>query len=492
MIQAKFFGHACLRFGGTRGALICDPWLSTVPIYGNTAVKYPFLPEEQLAHALDATHIYISHHHEDHFHVPSLDLFPRSTTVLIPAFEYSAHARARSMRRSLNQLGFNNVIPLESWETVAIDLGELLTLTLIPSARSRWHDWENSGLILEAKEWTAINLNDNLVDDALLAEIRTRVERPDVVFVQGFPSTEFPGNFDFTVAQKIHIGRQKRGNVDQADMVIRQLKPRGVIPIACDIAWHRSQDLYRNYSDKPTPSCFGPILEKRGLLAQTKFIELAPGDSIEIAGLAVQRPYGSLNYAGFRRRLRRKMPRYDRIVAAYDAYTERRGFDPIALTQLLADLRAFFPRLFPIEATVRIDFVIVRADAAVLARISFSVRGFEFSISNDETTDMDCDQEIIVPESVWLETLGGRLLRRDLFALCVNRQLKPFRQAVAGLRYFISYYFDFGDISPWVRISKHRAVADNLAQMRSMRAELAPSFKALELLDEYTDESSTA
>src|SRR5882724_7470975 len=139
MIQTQFFGHACLRFGGSRGALICDPWLSTVPIYGNTAVKYPFLPDEQLGPALDVTHIYISHHHEDHFHVPSLDLFPRSTTILIPKFEYAAHPRAASMRRTLEKLGFKSIITLDSWQTMQIDIGEPLALTLIPSAQSRWH-----------------------------------------------------------------------------------------------------------------------------------------------------------------------------------------------------------------------------------------------------------------------------------------------------------------------------------------------------------------
>jgi hypothetical protein len=108
-------------------------------------------------------------------------------------------------------------------------------------------------------------------------------------------------------------------------------------------------------------------------------------------------------------------------------------------------------------------------------------------MSLDGTIDMDCDQEIIVPESIWLETMGGRLLRRDLFALCVNRQLKPFRPAVAGLRYFISYYFDFGDISPWVRISGRHPPADNLAGMRSMRTDLAPRFRARELIDEYSN-----
>jgi Beta-lactamase superfamily domain len=485
MIQTQFLGHACLRFGGASGALICDPWLATVPIYGNTAVKYPFLPDEQLPSALDVSHIYISHHHEDHFHVPSLDLFARDTVVLIPAFEYVDHPRARSMRRTLERMGFTRVIALESWESIDIDVGERLNLTLVPSAQSRWHDWENSGLILKCAAWTALNLNDNLVDDALLEQIEVRAGRPDAVFVQGFPSTEFPGSFDFSVQEKIRIGRQKRGNVDQADRVIRKLAPRSVTPIACDIAWHRRQDAYRNYSDKPTPSRFGPILEKRGLLAQTRYLELGPGDFLDIAELTIRRPYGRLNYAGFRRRLRGKMRRYEGLVSEHDDFAQRRGFDPAALPLMVENLRRYFPAVFPIAAMVRIDFVIVDEAGAALARISFGVRGVELSISALPDPCMECDQEIIVPESIWLECAGGRLLRRDLFSMCVNRQLKPFKPAVAGLRYFISYYIDLGDISPWVRVSGEPRSEDNLARMRSLRRELAPRFSAHDLRDEY-------
>ncbi|HMK84765.1 MAG TPA: MBL fold metallo-hydrolase [Steroidobacteraceae bacterium] len=487
MIDTQFLGHACLKFSGFRGALLCDPWLTTVPIYGNTAVKYPFLPHDQLHAALQASHVYVSHHHEDHFHIPTLDLFERDTTLLIPAFEYVRHTRAQSMLRTLERLGFRNVVALKSWETIELDLGEPLRLTLIPSAQSRWHDWENSGLILQSADWSALNLNDNLVDDPLLEEIRLRAGRPDAVFVQGFPSTEFPGSFDFSIREKIRIGRHKRGNVEQAELVIRKLAPRSVTPIACDIAWHRRTDLYRNYSDKPTPSQFGAILEKRGLLAQTRYVELGPADSFDVARLKARRPYGTLNYAGFRRRLRRKMLRFERLVNAYDAYVERRGFDARDLACLLADLRAYFPAVFPVSATVRIDFLIVDSAGATLARISFCVRGAEFTIGADEESGLPCDQEIIVPEPIWLETLGGRLLRRDLFNLCVNRQIKPFKPAVAWLRYFINYYFDFGDISPWVRISGRQPSTDNLPDMRSMRTGLAPRFSASELRDEYAE-----
>jgi hypothetical protein len=113
------------------------------------------------------------------------------------------------------------------------------------------------------------------------------------------------------------------------------------------------------------------------------------------------------------------------------------------------------------------------------------VRGRDVSISADLDPGMECDQEIIVPIEIWAECQGGRILRRDLFNVCVNRQLKPFKLAVAGLRYFISYYFDFGDISPWLGISHTNRCRDNLAQMRAWRTDLAPRFAAQQLRDEY-------
>lgn len=179
------------------------------------------------------------------------------------------------------------------------------------------------------------------------------------------------------------------------------------------------------------------------------------------------------------------MRRYESLVSAHDDFARNKGLDLAAVPRILDDLRGYFPDAFPIDAAVRIDFVIVNLASAPLFRICFCVRGFELSIVAHPDPNIECDQEIIVPESIWLECEGGRLLRRDLFATCINRQLKPFKPAVAGLRYFISYYFDLGDISPWVRVSRQHRSDDNLERMRTLRAELAPRFSAHDLRDEY-------
>jgi L-ascorbate metabolism protein UlaG (beta-lactamase superfamily) len=484
VIGITFLGHASLLFSGAAGSLVCDPWFSTVPIYGNSAIKYPVVPTELEDSFRRATHVYISHHHEDHFHVPSLDRLSRDATVFFPAFEYVSHPRGRSMERTLRAMGFTRLRPLTSFEPVDVDLGEPVKITLVPSAASRWHDWENSGIIVETADWNAINLNDNIADPELLAQVRQRCARFDVAFVPGSPSTEYPGAFDYTVREKVSLGRKKRDEIGQAKLIIGALDPTYLVPIASDIGWHRPQDQFRNYSDKPTPTSFQKRLVRHGLVDQDRFVMLAPGDKIDPTSGRVATMAGPIKYAGFRRRLREIGSAYAPLIEAHDCYDGEGVFDPAAYDALIRDLNAYVPP-FPRQVEpVRIDLLITGAEDRALRRMGVCLESPTVTIRNLPIEDQACDQEIVVPEGMWAETFGGKLLRRDLFGLCLNRQLKPFRPEVAALRYFITYYFDGGDISPWVRISAPDALA-NQAQMRDLATRLAPRFPLRRLRQHY-------
>jgi L-ascorbate metabolism protein UlaG (beta-lactamase superfamily) len=490
VIEIGFLGHASLLFRGATGSLVCDPWFSTVPIYGNSAIKYPVVPAELEDAFRGASHVYISHHHEDHFHVPSLDRLSRDVTIYIPSFEYVTHPRGRSMERTLRAMGFSKVQPLASYESVEIDLGEPVRLTLVPSATSRWHDWENSGIIVETADWNAINLNDNLADKDLLAEIRKRCPSLDVAFVPGSPSTEYPGAFDFTVREKISLGRKKRDEISQAKLIIEEIKPTYLVPIASDIAWHRPQDQFRNYSDKPTPTSFAKRLIGAGLVGRERFVMLSPGDFLDPISGQVSSLAGPVKYAGFRRRLREIGADYGQLIDAHDRYAAQGVFDPDAYAALIEQLNAYIPPFPRPVAPVRIDFLVVGSDAQALRRMGVMADGENVRVEDLPVDDQACDQEIVVPEGVWAETFGGKVLRRDLFGLCVNRQLKPFRPEVAALRYFITYYFDRGDLSPWLRISESDPVA-NQAEMRRLAKDFAPRFPLQRLQRHYCARTPT-
>lgn len=484
MIEVGFLGHASLMFRGSKGSLVCDPWFSTVPIYGNSAIKYPVVPSELEDVFRRATHVYISHHHEDHFHVPSLELLSRDAVIYIPAFEYVEHPRGRSMERTLRTMGFTAVRPLASYEQAELDLGEPVRITLVPSADSRWHDWENSGIIVETADWNAVNLNDNVTDAALLAEVHKRCASFDIAFVPGSPSTEYPGAFDFTVREKVSLGRKKRDDISQARLILEALSPTYLVPIASDIAWHRRQDQYRNYSDKPTPTSFAKRLVSQGLVTRDRFVMLAPGDFLDPRSGRISALTGPIKYAGFRRRVREIGSDYDALTHAHDDYEGRRPFDPAAYDALIDQLNAYVPALpRPIEP-VRIDLLVTDADGRALRRMGVIAKGDAVRIEDRPVDDQTCDQEIVVPAGLWAETFGGKVLRRDLFGHCVNRQLEPFRPAVAVLRYFITYYFDLGDISPWVRISAADPLA-NQAELRRLARDFAPRFPLQRLRRHY-------
>ena len=160
------------------------------------------------------------------------------------------------------------------------------------------------------------------------------------------------------------------------------------------------------------------------------------------------------------------------------------AFDAAAYDALIGELNSYvpaFPR--PVER-VRIDLLVVGSGGRALRRMAVIAEGDAVTIQDLPVDDQTCDQEIVVPEGIWAETFGGKVLRRDLFGHCVNRQLKPFRPEVAALRYFITYYFDRGDISPWARISERDPLA-NRAEMLRLARDFAPRFPLQRLNRHY-------
>jgi len=96
-----------------------------------------------------------------------------------------------------------------------------------------------------------------------------------------------------------------------------------------------------------------------------------------------------------------------------------------------------------------------------------------------------------VPSSIWMASCAGLVLRSNLFALCVNRQITPFRMEIAHLRYLFTAYADFGDISPWVRIHPIDArYAGIYAEFQALLDEQPPPFQDAELKNEYCDNGS--
>ena len=107
-----YIGHACIRvdIGGT--AILMGPWLIG-PSNGGGWWHLPALTEtpESLS-SID--YIMISHVHNDHFHMPSLQRLPKSATAIVP------YGLDPWMADALRELKFKEVIKIEHGQTLAL------------------------------------------------------------------------------------------------------------------------------------------------------------------------------------------------------------------------------------------------------------------------------------------------------------------------------------------------------------------------------------
>ncbi|MEL6189551.1 MAG: MBL fold metallo-hydrolase, partial [Myxococcota bacterium] len=229
MLEVEFISHATLKIRGEFGTLLCDPWFLNEPVYNLSTWKFPAatIPPNQVAEGVD--YLYITHSHEDHFHLPSLDYIDRDVQVLLPAYDDHPSLRAYTVETVLRGMGFANIRRIRSWETVT--LGET-PLTVIPAADSRDHDWENSGFLLEHHDSTLLNMNDNVNDEKLCREIHERWPSIDIAFVQSGGVTMYPGCFKMSEAEMRKVATERKLAFREQRRLIELLQPRYVAPFA--------------------------------------------------------------------------------------------------------------------------------------------------------------------------------------------------------------------------------------------------------------------
>src|SRR3990167_2676096 len=151
-LRIRYISHACIQLTGEFGSLITDPWILNEPIYAFTTWKYPpaVIPPEQIVDNVD--YLYLSHPHEDHLHIPSLDKFPRHIQVLLPEYGDYPCLRSQTVERTFREMGFYNITKIKPWQTIL--LNNKTPFTIIPACKTKYWDWENSGFVLEHPDCT--------------------------------------------------------------------------------------------------------------------------------------------------------------------------------------------------------------------------------------------------------------------------------------------------------------------------------------------------
>ncbi len=439
-LVVQFISHACLKITGEFGTLVCDPWMLNQPVFNMSTWKFPaaVVPPEEVVRDVD--YLFITHTHEDHFHIPSLDHFPRDVNVLLPSYANSARLRAHSSERTLREMGFYNIRRLDPWQTFL--LGGNTPLVYIPSADTRWHDWENAGFVIEHHDCVLMNMNDNLTDVPMCRKIAGRWPTIDIAFIQSLGVSMFPGCFRMSEAEMRAAAAERQvGMADQRRM-LDWVKPKRIVPFAGDFCWLDDAHFHKNWANRGTPKLFEGLLAREYADRAPELITMLPSD-IWSPRIGHEKRHPPINWDDYLEEIRRVGAVMRPRVEAIRSYIEAAPRD---------DLEARTKAL-----TERVERYIVRDSIDFSGRFRISVEGgasFSFClIANPEDGfrivwgDNDpVDQILHVSEAVWAAIVNGRIRWSLLQWVAEAEQPVPYRPEMGRFFFWLEYYVE--DLNP--------------------------------------------
>ncbi|MEM9074583.1 MAG: MBL fold metallo-hydrolase [Myxococcota bacterium] len=256
-IKLQLVSHASVLIETEGLGILTDPWFDK-GAFNNSWTLHPgaSVPDDLFERT---THLWVSHEHPDHFHVPTLrglpEEFKARVTVLFQRIS------SRKMVTAFQRFGFPNVVELEHRQLTSIAPGVSVYVYQVGQM--------DSCLIVEAEGTRIANVNDAAVTDHDTKMIREDVGACDVVLNQfsyaGYDGTPDPATILPSKAQRI---------LDSMVRVHEGLDARATIPFASFVRFSAPDNIHLN-AHINTPSDVVRRFDQAGL----KVIPLYPGDA---------------------------------------------------------------------------------------------------------------------------------------------------------------------------------------------------------------------
>lgn len=451
-LEVTMVSHACLRITGQFGALLCDPWFLNEPIYNFTTWKFPaaVIPPREVVADLD--YLFITHTHEDHFHIPSIALIPRDVTVLLPEYESHPGLRAQHCERVLRALGFHRIRKLRPWQTFRLQHD--IPFTVLPPDPHRPHDWENAGFVLEHPDCRLVNINDNIGDHEHFQRIAQRFGSFDIGFIQTTGVSMYPGRFRMPEAQMRAEAERRKFNPVFQQQMIEAFDLKYLVPFAGDFGWLDDDYLHCNWANRTTPAIFAEWFQQHYAARGIELAVMLPSDRWSMAtGLVHHHPPVAWdNHAEEIEKLRQRFAAKISRLRAWRADVNRQD--------LLGRTREYTAHIAQWISQDYIDFTAcfeIHIDGE--AGFSFFLLASPadgFSIQWPERRPAHVDQTLSLPESVWAAILDGRLMWNIAQWSGECEQHVPFRPDIARFWAWLEYNADLGNRVPQALIEEHQ------------------------------------
>ena len=253
-------GHGALSVEADGTRLLIDPWLLG-SCYWRSWWHYPPIsdvPESWLA----PEYLYLTHHHFDHFHYPTLRRVDRNTHILVPEVAIDF------MVGELRNLGFSRITELPH--------GQRTRLTGDFEIASFQYGFDDSALVITDGRTVIVNLNDCKIRGRPLHQIITNFEHPTFLlknysWAQSYPicyRAENPADLELL---------SRDSYIQDFLQTVRETEPKYAIPFASMVCLLHPETRHLNKELITSPEVAEAFA--RSGITTTELVTFNPGDS---------------------------------------------------------------------------------------------------------------------------------------------------------------------------------------------------------------------
>jgi UDP-MurNAc hydroxylase len=254
-------GHSTLFVEAGPTTVLVDPWLSG-SCYWRSWWLFP--PSAELDPAwLRPEHVYLTHHHFDHFHYPTLRRIDKRAHMLIPRFGVDV------MPGELHALGFDDVRELQHGERVTIAPGV--------DVASYQYGFDDSAFVVAHEGTVLVDLNDCKMRGRSLARIVRDFGNPTFLFKTYSWAQAYPRCYDAEDPADLEL-ISRDTYIDDFVATARALRPRYAVPFGSMVAFLHPESMSVNDA-VVTPVDVANRCAKTGELPGSDVVVMAPGDS---------------------------------------------------------------------------------------------------------------------------------------------------------------------------------------------------------------------
>jgi UDP-MurNAc hydroxylase len=254
-------GHACLFIETGSQRILVDPWLSGSCYWRSWWHFPPNTPIRQ--EFLEPDYVYLTHHHFDHFHYPSLRRISKSARVLIPRFGVDV------MRAEVEHLGFKDVVEMPHGAPMTLDGGTRVA--------SYQYGPDDSAFVVERDGVVLADLNDCKIKGPAARPMLKAFGPPTFVFKSHSFAQAYPSCYDIKDPADAKLMTREDFLETFVD-ALRELRPQYAIPFASMVAFLHPESRHSNQWAVRPPEVVAAA-NSSDIAASTRTVLMVPGDS---------------------------------------------------------------------------------------------------------------------------------------------------------------------------------------------------------------------